>query len=152
MTRLPQRVDEIRLSHRHQQSVRAHAARQLAALEFPSDATQLARRWRAFLRLEDERLQIAARLGADGRWLAAARTFALDVLVAHAYRIAAYDLDNEQTHDLLQHDCAVVAIGGYGRCELAPYSDLDLLFLHEERPHAHVRMLVERTLHILWDA
>src|SRR5205085_10131814 len=102
LTPLPHREGQLLLSHRPQQRARAHAARQLAALHFPSDSTQLARRLRAFLPLEDKRLKIAARLGAGGHWLAAARTFALDVLTIHAYRIAADDLDNEQAHDCLE--------------------------------------------------
>jgi [protein-PII] uridylyltransferase len=45
-----------------------------------------------------------------------------------------------------------VALGGYGRRELAPYSDLDLLVLHGERaPDDFVKTASERFLYSLWD-
>jgi len=43
---------------------------------------------------------------------------------------------------------AVVATGGYGRAELFPYSDLDLLFLYDTAQSSPV---VEFMLYILWD-
>jgi len=47
---------------------------------------------------------------------------------------------------------ALVALGGYGRRELAPYSDVDLLVLHERRePGAFVKEASERFLYSLWD-
>jgi [protein-PII] uridylyltransferase len=138
-------LDESRLNQRQQERVRAHAAHRFAAAVNPE---QLARQARVFLRLEAERLRIAARLGAGGRWLAAARSFVLDTLVARAYEAARQDLTAET--QTAPHACAVVAVGGYGREELAPYSDLDLVFVAAER--ADVRALVERTLHVLWDA
>ena len=47
---------------------------------------------------------------------------------------------------------ALVALGGYGRRELAPYSDLDLLVLHEKRePGPFVKLASERFLYALWD-
>ena len=46
---------------------------------------------------------------------------------------------------------AVVAVGGYGRGELAPYSDVDLLFVvPPERPR-RTELLIEYMLYILWD-
>ncbi|HVZ72583.1 MAG TPA: [protein-PII] uridylyltransferase [Polyangia bacterium] len=47
---------------------------------------------------------------------------------------------------------AILATGGFGRGELAPFSDLDLLFLCAERPGADVQTLAEAILHPLWDA
>ncbi len=44
--------------------------------------------------------------------------------------------------------CAVVALGGYGRGTLAPYSDVDLLFLVKGR---RLRARVEPVLYPLWD-
>ncbi len=47
---------------------------------------------------------------------------------------------------------AIVATGGYGRARLAPYSDIDLLFIHSEgelSPKNH--QLIERCLYVLWD-
>ncbi len=47
---------------------------------------------------------------------------------------------------------SLVALGGYGRRELAPYSDVDLLVLHEKRePGPFVKEASERFLYSLWD-
>ena len=45
----------------------------------------------------------------------------------------------------------VVATGGYGRQELAPYSDIDLVFLVPYKITSRIEQLVEFTLYILWD-
>jgi [protein-PII] uridylyltransferase len=47
---------------------------------------------------------------------------------------------------------AILATGGFGRSELAPYSDLDLLVLCAEPPGADVQTLAEAILYPLWDA
>ena len=46
---------------------------------------------------------------------------------------------------------AVIAVGGYGRGLLAPFSDLDLLFLRRWKSNAHVESVVEYMLYALWD-
>ncbi len=51
----------------------------------------------------------------------------------------------------LQQAMAVVATGGYGRGVLAPFSDIDLLFITEERPAAATLAAVEFMLYFLWD-
>jgi [protein-PII] uridylyltransferase len=47
---------------------------------------------------------------------------------------------------------AILATGGFGRREFAPYSDLDLIFLFAEEPGEAGQHLAERILHPLWDA
>ncbi|MFO1072997.1 MAG: [protein-PII] uridylyltransferase [Geminicoccaceae bacterium] len=46
---------------------------------------------------------------------------------------------------------AVAAVGGYGRKELAPGSDIDLLFLCHYKRTAHVEQMAEFLLYKLWD-
>ena len=46
---------------------------------------------------------------------------------------------------------AVMAIGGYGRGEMAPYSDVDLLFVTSGKISAHVESVIESALYMLWD-
>jgi [protein-PII] uridylyltransferase len=46
---------------------------------------------------------------------------------------------------------AVVAVGGYGRGELAPHSDIDLLFLYPYKRTPHSEQMIEYLLYKLWD-
>lgn len=48
---------------------------------------------------------------------------------------------------------ALVALGSYGRSELAPFSDIDMMLLHRENlPDAQLDVLVASLLHPMWDA
>lgn len=46
-------------------------------------------------------------------------------------------------------DVALVAVGGYGRAELAPCSDIDLILVHRGRPD--VGVIAERIWYPIWD-
>ena len=47
---------------------------------------------------------------------------------------------------------ALLAIGGYGRGELSPYSDVDILFLHDSAQiSAEATEVIEQVLYMLWD-
>lgn len=46
---------------------------------------------------------------------------------------------------------AVLAVGGYGRGVLAPFSDLDLLFLRPWKSNARAEQMTEYMLYVLWD-
>ena len=49
-----------------------------------------------------------------------------------------------------EHIC-LAAVGGYGRGELAPFSDLDLLFLIPYKETARLEQIIEYMLYLLWD-
>ncbi|MFT4171105.1 MAG: [protein-PII] uridylyltransferase [Rhodocyclaceae bacterium] len=51
----------------------------------------------------------------------------------------------------LPDSAALVAVGGYGRGELYPYSDVDILVLLADEPDAALREYIERFIGLLWD-
>ncbi len=46
---------------------------------------------------------------------------------------------------------SVIAVGGYGRGEMAPYSDVDLLFLTPYKMTPWAESVIESSLYMLWD-
>jgi [protein-PII] uridylyltransferase len=88
--------------------------------------------------------------GAGGGETVRALSFLMDQLIrtlhdfveAHVYPVA---------NPTAGEHMAVVAVGGYGRGELAPYSDIDLLFLLPYKATPHTEQVVEYMLYALWD-
>ena len=57
-----------------------------------------------------------------------------------------------QAFDRLHPNLTVVAVGGYGRSELFPFSDVDLLLLVDQAaPTGQERELISEFLKVLWD-
>ncbi len=50
------------------------------------------------------------------------------------------------------HGPAIMALGGYGRCEMGPHSDIDLLFLYQGGSDSFIAELTSSLLYPLWDA
>jgi [protein-PII] uridylyltransferase len=107
--------------------------------------------FKRFLRIENERLRIRHRLGLAGPAVARARSSLVDLVVRRACHLVAARLGPAGLSGERDR-FAVVALGGYGRQELAPHSDVDLLFLHDDRSSRSVASLVEGVLAVLWDA
>ncbi|HVF29255.1 MAG TPA: [protein-PII] uridylyltransferase, partial [Pyrinomonadaceae bacterium] len=142
--------NSLRPAETHRQMVVRHAERKLSDVA-QLDEPELSERLRGFLRVEEERLRIAQRMAAAGQQTAAARSFVHDTFVSFLFKSASQSGNSSVASRA--ENCAVIAVGGYGRCELAPFSDLDLLFLHMgRRSDAPTREMIERVLHLLWDA
>jgi len=83
---------------------------------------------------------------AAARWLAALTDGLMHAIHAYAQAMV-------PPHDPARPEApfALVATGGYGRGVLAPYSDIDLLFLTEGNAGPRTQRLVESILYLLWD-
>jgi len=88
--------------------------------------------------------------GARGSALVAGYTFLIDRILAVLYDHAAERLFTEP-NPTSGNRLAFVAVGGYGRAELSPYSDIDLLFLHPWKLTARSEQIIEYVLYMLWD-
>jgi len=96
-------------------------------------------RYKAFLKIETHRLKISHRAGASGREICNGRAAMLDVLLRYLWNTARTSI-SEQAHKEFPK-IALVAIGGYGRAELNPHSDIDFMFLHNRQIATGIRPL-----------
>src|SRR5579884_1047798 len=85
--------------------------------------TQELARFKAFLKVETHRVKLLHRSGGSGREVCRARAAILDVLLRYLWNAAKASLSEQAQKEF--PPLALVAIGGYGRAELNPYSDID---------------------------
>lgn len=130
-------------------SIQVHARERLDAPALAENPGGQVEAFKRFLKLETDRLRMRHRFGLGGSEIATGRSYQVDMVVTRVCQLAAARADRVAQRELQQ--CAVVALGGYGRGELAPFSDVDLLFLHPTRPSAAVARFVEQALQVLWD-
>lgn len=70
---------------------------------------------------------------------------------------AAYSKDmdkllKEKAAEFLTEDMAIVATGGYGRAELCPASDIDVVFLVPKKTTQKLEKSIEKILYYFWDS
>ncbi|MEM1344156.1 MAG: [protein-PII] uridylyltransferase [Pseudomonadota bacterium] len=85
-----------------------------------------------------------------GLRLARSQAHLTDVVVAGIAHLAMEHLHPAPIRTTGEH-LAVVGVGGYGRGEMAPYSDVDLLFLIPYKQTPWAESVVECMLYLLWD-
>ncbi len=86
----------------------------------------------------------------DARPLTRAYSFLTDGLVTTALHVASQHL-HPLPNPTKGERIALIAVGGYGRGEMAPFSDVDLLFLTPYKITAWAESVIESMLYILWD-
>ncbi|AFO92343.1 [protein-PII] uridylyltransferase [Phaeobacter inhibens] len=84
------------------------------------------------------------------RALTRSYVYLTDGLVTAAY-FTATSLLHPLSNPTQGERIAVIAVGGYGRGEMAPQSDVDLLFLTPYKITAWAESAIESMLYILWD-
>jgi [protein-PII] uridylyltransferase len=88
--------------------------------------------------------------GSSGAEIMAALTEFVDSLIIARYKNVMRQAGEVAQVAGAQH-CCLVALGGYGYRELAPYSDIDVMFLFREEAGEAAPILFREVLHHLWD-
>lgn len=106
-----------------------------------------ARHWaHEFLRLRRADVKERHRAGASGVEITRSLSDAMDSLLRTLYAAVVKIPDS-----FIPQPSGLMALGGYGRRELSPASDVDLLFLHTGKMTPYIETLAKRILYTLWD-
>jgi len=86
--------------------------------------------------------------GASGQQSVQAYAAFMDVFLGTLYRLA---VDDAKREGLTPSPLVLVALGGYGRGELHPLSDLDLMLIYDGEIGTYVQRVTQGLLYALWD-
>jgi [protein-PII] uridylyltransferase len=135
---------------RHLEQVLAHAENRLAATgsRRPTEVLPL---YKKFLKVEEHRLRLKHQAGGGGREICARRAELVDILLQYVFSAAAAAARENGRAEV---PLALIALGGYGRGELNPFSDIDVMLLHRQRDEIspHLEEMVNQVLYLLWDS
>ncbi len=127
--------------------IRRHAERRNLAMPEAKLAD-----YKEFLRLEGEMSERYHRQGQGGLRVAHSRSIFIDVLLESLFLKALRVSSLERLAD----QCAILALGGYGRAEMCPFSDVDIMFLYPRKIdradlEALQKAMTDVILYTLWD-
>src|SRR5881296_186555 len=136
---------------RHLKQVLAHAESRLAATgsKRPTEVLPL---YKKFLKVEEHRLRLKHQAGASGREICARRAELVDVLLRYVFGGAAA---TARGNGEPKAPLALIGLGGYGRGELNPFSDIDVMLLHRQAASEispRLAEMVNQVLYLLWDS
>jgi len=104
---------------------------------------------RAYVQRGRDHLHMRHRDGVGGQEIVSAYSEMMDHLIRHLFEEASQDY--MRRYPSTNPRCTLVALGGYGREELNPNSDIDLLFLHIWKVTPYVESVAENICYTLWD-
>lgn len=127
--------------------VLAEAARELSEKTRKSNQDWLPI-FRRFLKLEEHRLRLWHNAGGGGREIARQRANLIDIIFRELFENVASSTSGKPGKERF----AVAAFGGYGRREMNPFSDVDIMFLVDRGAAGpHLEEIIRQTLTALWD-
>lgn len=133
--------------HINFETIEKHAGEKLRRIERHTSSEDRLAALKKFIKIETQRLYMRHRFGLSGELIASARSLIVDLLIQRlAQMVSAKHGWAEGSWQV-----AIVALGGYGRQELAPFSDIDLLFVYGRGAVEAAETLNEEILYLLWD-
>src|SRR5215468_5422019 len=136
---------------RELEKVLAHAESRLAptGTRRPTEVLPL---YKKFLKVEEHRLRLRHQAGGIVREICAGRAELVDVLLRYVFGAASSAA--ARGNGARDVPLALIALGGYGRGELNPFSDVDVMLLHQQRAEVspHLEEMVNQILYLLWDS
>jgi [protein-PII] uridylyltransferase len=106
-------------------------------------------RTKAFLARKQDLLLRIHREGSSGSALMDLNTRLIDTLLRTLVNLAQAAFETK--YSSLDHHLSVLAQGGYGRGKMAPFSDIDILFLYPYEIDGYIESVTEQVLLALWD-
>jgi [protein-PII] uridylyltransferase len=104
--------------------------------------------FKELIRREREKIRAWHRSGAGGREVVQAHTGLADEIIRRI--IASLGALPAYSANALTNEFALVAVGGYGRGELNPHSDIDLLFILKDRTHPATNTFIQDAISVFW--
>ena len=133
--------------------IRSHANKLLSRKIEYTDSSKL-HACKEFVKAANAMVKEAHREGYSGKEVVHALTERMDALIQFLAAFAFEEI--ETTEKISKLPISIIALGGYGRAELNPLSDVDIMFLYPEkvkRDHLEQAqaIMVNRILYPLWD-
>ncbi|MDX2041991.1 MAG: [protein-PII] uridylyltransferase [Acidobacteriota bacterium] len=130
-------------------TIEQHATEKLRRIDKQPASVDRLGAFKKFLKIETQRLHLRHRFGISGSQIVAARSLVVDLLIR---KIARQAVEERLGGEVDAANFAIIALGGYGRQELSPQSDIDVMFLYKGRRDAErAAKLSEAILYSLWD-